>query len=455
MRNFYAWTDRFMAGRWDSHLGAASPFAPGQYSPRLLIYENVGLEFCGEQSFCAGVLPSSKVSKQLSDEYKQPLDGPIFETIGYFAVEDTAGISANTLAHEFGHFVDNFADPGFISAGFGCKNCVASCEPDTTDESGALDESFANVTALWLLRDLYAVGQSPTSCAVPNAVSRGGSRSPHVEGCTDGISTKIALFLPSGAPKCGQFTAFTCDALDAGDTANTGICSTSPGYRIDSFFQALWEAMHAHTCDVSAPFSCVSRPALVSEPAGDIVGGALLYALRVNTATYRGFADDMATYVACNHGEAAYQAFNEILCHHKIRACDAPTPALCETCGNRIREGQEACDGTDLGGQTCEKLGFEGGALMCDVNCNLDESACVNDIPTTGADTAEPTSDGLTGPGVVLDSDTTGGPVADDGCGCRSAPSASGLTALLGGALLRRRRRAALGLAAVGSLLAA
>ncbi len=47
---------------------------------------------------------------------------------------------------------------------------------------------------------------------------------------------------------------------------------------------------------------------------------------------------------------------------------------------------------------------------------------------------------------------TTAGAIDDAGCNCRSAPSASWLTALLGGALIRRRRRAALGLAALCSL---
>ncbi len=41
-----------------------------------------------------------------------------------------------------------------------------------------------------------------------------------------------------------------------------------------------------------------------------------------------------------------------------------------------------------------------------------------------------------------------------DSCGCRSVPSASWLTTLLGGALLRRRRRAGHGLVAMGTLLA-
>ena len=32
-----------------------------------------------------------------------------------------------------------------------------------------------------------------------------------------------------------------------------------------------------------------------------------------------------------------------------------------ETCGNNTVEGTEVCDGTDLGGETCETQGYLGG----------------------------------------------------------------------------------------------
>ncbi len=46
-------------------------------------------------------------------------------------------------------------------------------------------------------------------------------------------------------------------------------------------------------------------------------------------------------------------------------------------CGNNVREAAEVCDGTDLGGQTCQTQGFDGGALHCNGNCNgFDTSGC-------------------------------------------------------------------------------
>ena len=45
-------------------------------------------------------------------------------------------------------------------------------------------------------------------------------------------------------------------------------------------------------------------------------------------------------------------------------------------CGNNIKEIDEQCDGTDLGGQTCTGLGYNGGTLSCNQSCNFDTSNC-------------------------------------------------------------------------------
>ena len=46
-------------------------------------------------------------------------------------------------------------------------------------------------------------------------------------------------------------------------------------------------------------------------------------------------------------------------------------------CGNAVREGKESCDKSDLGGATCESLGFVSGTLACDAGCGFDTSGCV------------------------------------------------------------------------------
>jgi hypothetical protein len=45
-------------------------------------------------------------------------------------------------------------------------------------------------------------------------------------------------------------------------------------------------------------------------------------------------------------------------------------------CGNNIKEGVEQCDGSDLGGATCQSLGYSGGTLSCGTSCNFNTSGC-------------------------------------------------------------------------------
>lgn len=47
-------------------------------------------------------------------------------------------------------------------------------------------------------------------------------------------------------------------------------------------------------------------------------------------------------------------------------------------CGDGVREGDEACDGADLGEMSCADVGeFVGGRLSCDAACAFDTSACM------------------------------------------------------------------------------
>jgi hypothetical protein len=56
---------------------------------------------------------------------------------------------------------------------------------------------------------------------------------------------------------------------------------------------------------------------------------------------------------------------------------DAPsTGGGVSFCGDDVAEGSEACDGTDLIGEDCVSLGFDGGRLACGARCAFDTSAC-------------------------------------------------------------------------------
>jgi hypothetical protein len=54
-------------------------------------------------------------------------------------------------------------------------------------------------------------------------------------------------------------------------------------------------------------------------------------------------------------------------------------------CGNGMIEGSEACDGADLGGNSCQTLGFAAGTLVCQANCALDTTGCTNIVCGNGA----------------------------------------------------------------------
>ena len=56
-------------------------------------------------------------------------------------------------------------------------------------------------------------------------------------------------------------------------------------------------------------------------------------------------------------------------------------------CGNGLLDVGEACDGGNLGGQTCQSLGFDGGVLQCTGGCMIDTSGCFADmcVPLFGA----------------------------------------------------------------------
>ena len=63
-------------------------------------------------------------------------------------------------------------------------------------------------------------------------------------------------------------------------------------------------------------------------------------------------------------------------------------------CGNGVKEIGEACDGADLGGQTCTGLGFGGGTLSCNGNCTYNTSACTAPPVTTTTFTSVAAEDG-------------------------------------------------------------
>jgi hypothetical protein len=66
--------------------------------------------------------------------------------------------------------------------------------------------------------------------------------------------------------------------------------------------------------------------------------------------------EEMARYVSCTYGEAAYAEFNAVACNHGLRDCALAAPMKCESCGNGVREGSETCDGSDWLYPRCDAM---------------------------------------------------------------------------------------------------
>lgn len=472
VQQYYTWADRTLSGQWESArpLMMKEPLIPqGQFEPRLVVYLDGLAKFCASP-WCAGpgFNPSQVDPGALPDAWEHPLGGidGEFETLGRMAFVGITVPNPEDIAHEFGHIIDTFARPGIMDHGLSCKpdpECPTACEEDTDDESSPLSQTFANLVYLWMMRDLYQIGADSSLVESCGLASQLGATF-HNDTCRPAPKAPLfSLFLRPGSPGC---ESHACDKPSTPEPG-AGLCIDEQGYHVDSFYEAFWEILHAETCATTPPFTCTKLPSLQTNPGGDLGGQALVYAARISTGSYQGFADDMATFVSCNYPNA-YHDFNEILCHHRIRACDTPPPVVCEACNNGVREGGEQCDTADFADESCETQGFDTGALSCTNECKIDTSMCINSSttsldPTSSSHAGSSTlfedppetlptgAGGATDPGSAASSSSSSPFGADeleddDGCNCSAdAHGRTGLSNLLFFALtwpLCRRRRA-------------
>ncbi len=88
--------------------------------------------------------------------------------------------------------------------------------------------------------------------------------------------------------------------------------------------------------------------------------------------------------------ESRGYAGGELRCLSDCRGYDESGCFRPGTCGDGIREASEDCDGTDLGGKTCQDLGYAEGQLRCGPGCSYDTSGCTNSISKCGNGVIEP-----------------------------------------------------------------
>lgn len=134
-------------------------------------------------------------------------------------------------------------------------------------------------------------------------------------------------------------------------------------------------------------------------------------------------------------------------CGYDYSGCSDNTDPTPLTCGDSVRQTEEDCDGSDLGGQTCATMGFTGGVLKCEVRCGFDTSGCIGGSgvsPAPGSATPNPNSTTQSSASSAPLSDDPEQKISLDGHACSTtsgtpAPSGAMLLLIAIGAVLRRR----------------
>jgi len=89
--------------------------------------------------------------------------------------------------------------------------------------------------------------------------------------------------------------------------------------------------------------------------------------------------------------EVEFECGDQICEENMGENCERCRQDCCPNCGNGVYEPTEGekCDVLDLGGQSCSMFGCQGGTLVCTEWCTLDFSGCTGNQPTCGNDIAE------------------------------------------------------------------
>ena len=184
---------------------------------------------------------------------------------------------------------------------------------------------------------------------------------------------------------------------------------------------------------------------------GSAVGGAYVNWNSGEPNDHNGSEECSSIYGATNSTSSRRGKWNDA-------SCSGSMPFICETvCGDGVAGYGEACDGSDLNGESCVSQGHGGGTLACSA-CAFDTSGCFSDadgdgvgdptdncLTVSNADQADTDSDGAgdacddddDGDGVLdaadcAPTDATSAPGFDERCGSSVDEDCDGLTDELG-----------------------
>jgi hypothetical protein len=268
---------------WDHDPNA--PFGVFTKAP-LSVFTNVQSSFCDDNPGCTDAYTFTNQWNQV----EHPYVSNNYKT----AMIALTTANESLIFHELGHYYDLHTDYGFLGKGLVTNNCVQ----DTPDESEALAETIADMTALYLYKKLYTglpytASTASTPCVlqdlgVPGVI--------HHNTCINNAS---------------QIRNFQNERPTA---SNSQPCNKSAGYNQGAIMQAFWEYLSGKSCDENAPYNCQT-----SFYSADRGMRAILYAESLsNLQSYEQFFENMGTYLLTTYGAAHYNHFHEIMQHHGI-----------------------------------------------------------------------------------------------------------------------------------------
>ncbi len=202
-----------------------------------------------------------------------------------------------------------------------------------------------------------------------------------VENLTEITITKANVF-PAGVVVSGDIWRFepaglefalpvdACFFVSGVRPANTSVFWSAMGEERDvapipAFVQS------GHLCGKTDHFSIGFMAAWDDDQCSDVDCPAGEDVCNGNVLQLRGLA-------TCRDGECSYEPAT-VSCSAAGGSCQDGACVGPAECGNDRREGDERCDGSDLGGARCADFGFISGPLGCNDDCTYDDSSCSGD----------------------------------------------------------------------------
>jgi len=256
-------------------------------------------------------------------------------------------------------------DDGNTTSGDGCSSgCILEwvcgdgvCETDRQENCPACPEDCCPCGD-GICDD--AMGETCTLCHDDCCPDCGDGVLDPTEQCDDGNNAdndgcSAGCLDEDGTPTCGN------GIWEAGEQCEDG--NTTPGDGCDDACQVeyvcgdgLCEDSFGETCQICPPDCCPSCGNGTLEPTeGEECDGSDFGGLTCESACYTGGTPSCTSYCALD-----------------MSTCIGTLPI----CGNDTIECGESCDGSDLGGNTCNTFGLDGGTLACDGTCDYDLSGC-------------------------------------------------------------------------------